>query len=290
MSDLFGRVCTITAWRAPSGFVGANEKYFEKLGNGIEFKDVRMRFVIEKHLSAEPNTCKLTISNLSQHERSEICRKPLHVDIAAGHDNAPRFMFGGDLHFGFSKYTEPDWETELQVADGGRAYAHAFISKSYKAPITVEQVLTDAARSMNLQLPPEVEQSPEMKQALATGISLHGPTRDALTRLLAPYGYNWSVQSGRLQILRDDQVRSDRAILVNKTTGLIGEPSRSPPDKTTGRSEVTFDMLLYPELTPGCTVQLESQDISGIFKLIQVTHTGDTRGDDWTSAVKVVPR
>src|SRR5262249_41134255 len=149
-----------------------------------------------------------------------------------------------------------EWETKLQIADGQRAYSHARMSKSYQKPISVLTVLQDAAASMGLKLPPEAEQSPDLQQALATGISMHGPTRDVLTKLLAPYGFGWSIQNGRLQILADDQISQATAILIDEEAGMIGSPEHSVPSKPGDPSDMSFDVLLYPEILPGGMVDV----------------------------------
>ncbi len=285
LQQLFGRVCKVTAWKQPT-----SSSFFEQLGNGVEITDLRMQFNIDKHLAKEPNTCTITISNLEHHSRMFLCQKPLHVRIDAGYlDSGARNLFMGDLTIGFSKRVGPDIETKLQIGDGARAYAHARCNKSFKPPVSVREVLKYAASTMDLELPLDLDSEPDFAQAMSSGISMHGPTRDILTRLLAPYGYHWCFQNGRLQILRDDQILDTAAFLINAGAGLIGSPERSAPDKKTGRSELTFETLLYPELIPGATVKLESEEIQGTFKMIQVTHTGDTRGVDFKTAVKAVP-
>lgn len=291
MTQLFNRICKVTAWRQRTQIGSLDVAYFEKLGNGIEITDLRMAFNIDKHLGSEPNKCTITVYNLNPGDRSDICRKPIHIRIDAGYaDTGYRSLFFGDLTFGESKRTGIDIETKLQVGDGARAIGFARTNRSFTKPVSAYEVLKYAAGTMNLTLPPEIEQAPELRGALANGLSVKGPTRDVLTRLLAPYAYHWSVQNGKLVILRDEQIIQNQAALVNTSSGLIGSPERSAPDKATGRSEVTCDVALWPELTPGQSVRLESKDISGTFKLIQITHVGDTRGDDFKSQLKLVPR
>lgn len=304
----FGRICNVTAWRQPATVGSFPPSFFDRLGNATVISDLRMSFNIEKHLGSEPNTCTISIFNLAQESRVSLCRKPLYIKIDAGYvDSGARNLFTGDLRFGNSIYKQPDWETKIQVSDGGRAYSNARTNRSFTSPVTIREVLKYAAGTMNLVLPPEVEQSPELQAALANGISMHGPTRDILTRLLAPFNYHWSIQNGTLTILRDEQTLSNQAIVISPQNGLIGSPERAAPDKPpaggvvavsnnletnakNSGSEITFECNLYPELTPGGTVQLSSSDISGTFKLIQVNHVGDTRGPDFKSVCKAIPR
>jgi len=291
MTQLFNKICKVTAWREPTKIGTLDTAFFDKLGNGVEITDQRMTFNIEKHLGGEPNKCTISIFNLNPDSRSNICRKPLHVRVDAGFaDTGYRSLFFGDLIFGASEHKETEIETKLQIGDGARAIGFARANRSFKKPVSAYEVLTYAAGTMNLKLPPEIEQAPELRSALANGISVKGPTRDVLTRLLAPYNYHWSVQNGKLVILRDEEIIANQAALVNASSGLIGSPQRAAPDKATGRSEVTCEVALWPELTPGQAVQLESEDISGTFKLIQITHVGDTRGDEFKSQLKLVPR
>ncbi len=163
------------------------------------------------------------------------------------------------------------------------------MSRSYRPPISVQNVLADAAATMGLKLPPEAEQSVELQQALATGISLHGPTRDVLTKLLAPYGYGWSVQNGRLQVLKSDQHLANEAVLIDQSTGMIETPSLSLPHRAGDVSELSFDVLLKPELSVGGLVEMGSQSVTGFFRLKEVVHSGDTHGADWKSSCKAVP-
>jgi hypothetical protein len=220
MAQLFNKICKVTAWRQPTKIGVLDTAYFEKLGNGVEITDLRMTFNIDKHLGGEPNKCTISIFNLNPDSRSDICRKPLHVRVDAGFvDTGYRSLFFGDLTFGESRLNGTDVETKLQVGDGARAIGFARANRSFAKPVSAYEVLKYAANTMNLQLPPEIEQSPELRATLANGLSVKGPSRDVLTRLLAPYAYHWSVQNGRLVILRDEEIIANQAALVNASSG-----------------------------------------------------------------------
>ena len=263
--------------------------------NAIEFSNLndprgvgpRLQFEIKRGLAKEPNTCKITISNLATATRVELDRNPLIVTVAAGYrDSGPRLMFAGDVRRSYSDLKGTDYETVIQLRDGGRAFDFGRINRSYKAGVTVLKVLQDLAASMSLTLPAEVTNASVFKQSLPTGITFAGPTRDALTRVLAPFGYNWSIQNTRLQILQDGQAKPGSAFLINQGSGLIGTPQRSTPDKPKGKSELTLDTLLYPELFPGALTKLESATFDGVFRIKELTHKGDTHGDDWKTTLR----
>lgn len=287
MARLFDWVYALTIIQRPTGFVGSNPRWFETVGNATVITELRMKFEIKRSLGKEPNTCKITINNLSEHTRAQIEKKPIGVTFAAGYrDSGPRLLFAGDLMRSSSELKGTDWETTLQVSDGGRAYAYSRTNKSYKPPISVAQVVGDVAATMGMHVPPEIEQSSELKQALAKGISMHGPSRDVLTRILAPFGYNWSIQNNGLRILKDGQLAAGQALKVDQSTGLIGSPQRSLPDKPKGKSEFTFETLLYPEMLPGMQVDVTSKQYSGVYRIKELEAIGDTHGDDWKTKAR----
>lgn len=286
---LFKKTWKVVIAAQPSVPAGLDTSFFETLGNAVEITDMRVGFSVTKNLGKEPNKCELQLYNLNDHTRGMLERAPVTLWLHGGYDGAPRMLFTGDLRYSNTRLDGTEVVTSIEVRDGMRAFAHARLNRSYKPPIRVSQVLGDAAASMGLTLPPEIERSDELKQALAAGISTKGPTRDTLTRLLAPYGYGWSVQDGTLVIIPEGKLRPGEAILVNESTGLVGAPERSVPEKPGKRPSVSFETLLYPEIGPGLPVKIESRFINGVFRVKEVTHEGDSHDGEWKTTVKAEP-
>lgn len=292
MTVLFDRVWRVTAYRQPSGFVGEHPDFFERLDNGFEINGLEIRAEITKTISKTPNRCDLTITNLSDQARGELDEGPTTILLEAGYDGVLKSLFLG--HLKNSPLSERDGAsrfTKLQLLDGGRAYAAARVNRSYKAGTPLRSVLQDAAKALGWTLPRSFEASPELDQKLAAGVALEGNAADELTRLLAPYGYGWSVQGGKLQILRDDQAREEQAWLVDTTRGLIGDPhwDNSRPGKKKKKSKLSFRNLLFPELVPGGRVELDHRDAQGFFKILEAKHILDSAGDEWYTDVESHP-
>jgi len=288
--SLFNRAARVSSWTTPKKVAGLDPSFFDTQGNGFEVDALRLQFKIDKNLTGEPNTAEVTITNAAPDTRTALCKKPSQVRIEAGYqDTGARLLFTGDLRFGTSVHNGTDWDTKLQLADGGRAISTARARRSFAKPISAFEVMTYVATTLNLKLPPEVEQDPELRAAFANGVSVNGASRDVLTRLLAPYGYGWSVQNGRLQIIQDGQIVQGQSWVISKETGMIGYPRITAPAKGTSTCDIDVDVALFPELTPGQSVKIESEILTGVYKLIQVVHEGDTRGDDWKTSCKCRP-
>jgi hypothetical protein len=288
---LFGRSGRVLAYRStpgqPGSFESKNPQFFDHQPNGIEISDLRFEFDIEKSVDKEPNKCQVKITNCNENTRAFLCAKPLTVLVQAGYQGTLRYLFKGDLRYGFSTHDGPDWITTLQLADGDRAYRYAQITKSYRKGSLFMQVLGDAAKSMGLSLDAQTTGSDLAAQGFPGGHTLDGNTRDELSRLLAPYGYTWSIQNGRLQILRDNQTRQDAAIVINESTGMINSPESAAPEDTKKPPTLKIKHLLYPELTPGARIYVQSQAVSGTFRIEKVHHTGGTADDDdWFTEIE----
>ncbi len=256
--------------------------------NGFVVSELKTTFKIEKTIGGEPNTCELKIYNLAPSSRAFCEQKPLSVIIEAGYD-VPSFIFGGDARYAISKIDGPDWITTIYLGDGDRAYRFARVNRSYRAGTSVLQALKDAALSMGLLLEQNVEVSEDLQRQFATGVTLAGPARNELTRLLAPFGYTWSIQDGKMQILRDDEVRADEAIVISQQSGMIGSPDYGTPEKT-GKPATLHVKHRLKNFPPGVQVAVESRDIKlGLFRVDKLTMTGDNLGDEWASELDCHP-
>ena len=99
-----------------------------------------------------------------------------------------------------------------------RAYAEARVNRTYAPRTPLETILRDVARAFGVALP---EVSEELRGRVAAGEAIMGYASDELTRLLAPFGYEWSFQDGRLQILRFDQARAGVIRVISQDDGMI---------------------------------------------------------------------
>lgn len=286
----FKRIVRVTTFRES---VPVNPTKFQvsRSTNTLEITDLRVQFKINRTLTKHPNACDVTITNLSTETRTDLETKPLLVQLDAGYeDDALRLMYTGDLRFGMTKESGPNWETLLQLGDGDCMHRWARVNKSYSPGTSVRTVLRDCARSMGFELPDNLASDKSLDQAFGTGTTAHGPSRDEFTRLLAPFGYHHSYQNGVLRILRDDEATPGGPILIGEDFGMIGTPEFGSPPRSGKPPHITVKMLLYPEISPGCTVDLRSKVKNGLFRVESVRHEGDTHGQAWHTTLEIKPQ
>ena len=301
MTLLFGRSASLTVARplvsARGGRFGA---FFEPAPNAIVIggadadEGLRFAFKIEKNLEKEPNPAEIIIYNLSEQSRAMLQAKPLHVQLFVGYGGELQRLFVGDVQWIEQRKNGVDWETRLTVGDGSRAFRHARVNRSFRAGATLKQGIGETIAAMGLPVPRDLDALPGINTSFASGLSLSGPASGELTRLLAPTGAGWSVQDGRMQILRDTDVRKDQAVVLSSDpqggTGLVGVPEYGAPKERGKPPVLVAKSLLDPRLTAGGLVRIESLAVKGLFKVRRVAHEGDTRGPSWYSSIEATPR
>ncbi len=309
MSEI-NRVYRLTAIRAPDTIdvAGLSPAFFESLETitTIESSNARpghqIKFKIERHLRKTPNQGEVTITNLSTATRDDLDRPPLRIQLEAGYDDDLRLLFLADLRYGSSELTGTEWLTKLQLADGARAYAGARVNQSFAKGTPISTIVATIARSFGVPVPAEVTASADLKARLSTGETLSGSSADELTRILDPYGLTWSFQHGRLQILAADAAVAGTARLITTPEnggGIIGSPSITAPKiiapRKAGRHsskreprvpKLKLKHTLYPELTPGEKIQVESRSVNGLFRIDNLVHQGDLFGESWDTEIE----
>lgn len=280
MTRLYKRNARLTLAK-PSGF------FEQDIANAIQIEDLRVAFTIDKSLRRQPNQCRVSVYNLSQTTRTALQTKPLYARLDFGYDGQYERMFAGDVFFVRSLRRGPDWETEMQVADGMRAMRFARVSRSYGSGVDAYSALREAADSMGLTLKTSRDVRNGLRAQYSAGLVLDGNAADVVSKTLAPYGMSWSIQDGRLQILLPDEIRTDSTeILISQDTGMIGSPEFNDPPKKGARPTLRVESLLYPELAPGGRVRVESKTATGLFKILKVRHSGDTHGPEATTEIE----
>lgn len=254
----------------------------------MRFEDLRITFEAVQSLDKDPNTANITIYNLNAEQRSYLSEKGIRVVLEAGYDENFNTIFFGDLSSSRSYKEGPDWLTELECKDGGRTVKNSTAFRSFRKGVKAKKVVKYLIEAMGLTATAGTKAVVEaMTDEYTNGKVLSGKAANQLDRILADHGLEWSIQNGRLQILKYGTVE-DRTVFVflSKDTGLVGSPEEGAPDKKRGPKKYTAKSLLQPGLTPGKLVSLQSIVLEEDVVVDKVTHTGDNFGTEWYSLIE----
>ncbi len=281
MANLFGR----TARLQISSTVPA---IGQSVTNWIEVTGLRMSFAVKRTLKPDANSAEVSVYNLSATSRAGIKRKGVRVILEAGYaDVGLETVITGDCRLASHEQSGTEWVTRFELLDGGRVLRYGRASTSYAPGTPVSKAVGDLAGKLGLSGGQLAKQLPGLSAKTLNGIVTHGGVGETLDKLLKPQGYSWSIQDGRLQVLKGSD-HTELIPLISTDSGLIGSPKLLTPDKNEGRSLLSFTSLLNARIRPGCLVAVQSKQFSGQFRVESVTHKGDTHGTDWTSEVEAI--
>lgn len=290
MTRLFNRTAKVTLI-TPSALPNA---FFDRQPgreNAIEISDLRIEFSIEKSIKTTPNKCEVVITNLAERSRNLVEKKPLQIWFDAGYDGVLHQLFTGDVRYAYSKLDRPEWKTVIQLGDGDRALRMARINRSYSSGTPILTAVRDTTQAMGLTLSAnDQSRLASLQIQFLNPKATQGYARDELTRLLAPHGIGWSIQNGKLQLLKDDEVTEGQAVLITADNGMIETPEFTTPTKPGKSPALKLKTLLDPRVSPGILLEVHSRAIKGrYFRTQRVVHKGDTHGSDWTTEIEAIP-
>lgn len=231
-----------------------------------------MQIDIKKLISAKPNEGTVSIFNLSDATESQIKDKGVRIRVFAGYDNRPVLIHDGDIRRVERDRTEVDRVTVITLGGNVIKLSQAFFNKSYSGQISVQQIVSDAVPSFNIDAT-DLDQIPN--DAFLYDFSFTGKTGDLFDKILNPIKVQW-FETDNLIKFSAGMKAFENVVLLNQNTGLIG--SASVTDKGTKFRSVLNGRILLNE-----KVKIESRLVNGVYKVIQILHKGDNRDGEFVT-------
>lgn len=259
---------------------------------GLRVEQLRCQFKVKKDSGSKPNTAELSISNLARATRASLQQRGVPLIIQAGYPGTLATIFSGEVRTVDHVRRGSAWDTVIRSGDGERAYGFARVSKSYAAGVPVRVVLGELVASLGLDPGDSEALFATLTEQYVNGFVAHGKASAVLEEVLGALGLEWSVQDGRVQVLRAGGVTREEAVFLSPETGLLDSPEHGSGDgqkPVPKASVVKIRSLLQPRLKPGGRVQVESEGLKGVLRILSVEHVGDTEGGDWSSKLEAVP-
>lgn len=280
MAPLFGRRYTLTL--GDSQFSNTvNSKALASGGLRIEFK-------VKKTLKKEPNTLDLRVTNLARSTRNKYTSTlSVPVILSAGYAGSESLIFSGDSRtIDHIDNGHAEFFTHVQCGDGEKAYRFSNFKAAYGAGKKTADVIRDCAKTFGINLGnlEDVLSKTQFRGQLiefARGATFHGRSASQFEKLLNSVGLKWSIQNGALQLHTEGKAATDKAVLLNTSTGLIGSPDHAAPEKKGGKAILKVKSLLQPSIRCGGIIKVEAEGIDGQFVVQSLEHAGDSHGAEW---------
>lgn len=279
-----------------------------KAGAGLLIQDLRIVFEVKKTIEPTPNSAEIKIYNLNQEHEEQIKNEFDDVLLNAGYSGAAQMIFRGNIQHVYRYRDKMDWITQIIAGDGDQDFQKATMNETLAAGTTPDQVVSRAVASF---MGGTTRGHIVTKAApLPRGKVISGNTRTILDRTAKESGANWSIQDGQLVMVPTSDTLPTEAIVLTYETGLLSAPEvndkgvaaaclMNPQIRVNGKikldnNTIKAKVAAAPTLAggteraqaaPAAPVRL---DPDGIYKVLQLTHKGDTRGQDFKTEVECI--
>lgn len=264
-------------------------------GQGLELAELRVVFKTHHADFETPNHADIRIYNLADDTARRIDKEFTKLVLQGGYEGNFGLLFGGNIRqVRRGRENGTDTYVDILASDGDRAYNYAVVNQTLAAGSTAE----DQARAAQAALAGEgVEPGyvPELNApALPRGRVMYGMARKAMRDAAEATDTTWSIQNGRAQMVPRQGYLPGEAVLLTSASGLIGQPEQT-------NEGIRVRALINPRFRVGGRIKLDNASIveyrteikasafnkaprldeDGLYRILAVDFSGDTRGNDW---------
>ncbi|RLC88270.1 MAG: hypothetical protein DRJ03_03215 [Chloroflexi bacterium] len=264
--------------------------------------DLQVTFTVTKTLLSYPNKALVNLYNLAPKSKALLIEEDAKIDIYAGYNANNRLIFSGDVRNVVNTKQGVDSITTVYAGDGSRAWEKATINKTFSKRTPLSVIITALIETFGTDIGVGTLLGPAILPLTdrLTATTLSGSTRDVMDRLAETYKFNWTIMDGKLEIIPYLSPNpSQPAVSISNKTGLRGSP-------TITEQGVEVKTAMNAKINPNGLFVIDSvaSNVSlgdlyfriapilkptGTYKVYEVVHTGDFRGNEWDTFIKGVP-
>lgn len=243
-------------------------------------------FVIEKSIGSEPKKSKITIWNISPTTYKKL-ENGTKLDFygAYGKENYSLISTGtletksqeenkvvsttnkGFLWKDKQAGGQSDIPTTIEFYDSGLVLTEAIVSKSYKGVLDFSAIVKDILGIFGIPVGKfEISQPFAMKDYVA-----RGRICDIFNEIFDRFNAHWDITNGFFNCYFDEKPEDAFGIILN------GDNSNRPIAQENGYK---IETKLLPFLNPDTYCKLNFTNLSGVYKIVRVKHTGNNYGTE----------
>ena len=243
---------------------------------------LHINFALQKSDLETQNTGRITVWNLNQQHLAALDEKDCALSLRAGYGNRLSLIFAGIISSATTTRDGADRKTEIEVVDNLVEVRDTYVTISYTGNVNWKTIMDDVANQMGV----AVTYSYNATFAdIPNGFSFVGQARDIMTKGCSCCGLTWSLQNGVMQVKRPGDTMNREVYVLSEDSGLLGIPARVTEAATQGgtASEIGWDVeyFLNGAINIDDYVKLESETVTGYFRVYSIEMSGDNISGDW---------
>ena len=198
------------------------------------------------------------------------------------------------------KENNTDYVLSLLCVDGANILGANFVAKTINAGVNQRQIVDAVCEKSIIKIPTNNITQGLSGQKLPRGKVIFGEPINLIADIARGNAATYWINDGKLNMSKLTDAADDEAIIQSPETGLIGTPTQTqyganfrlllnPAVKMRSLVQLTNSEIVEAQPTPGQNKQTPL-DPDWIYQVIELTHTGDTMGNDWHTDCTAVSR
>lgn len=264
-------------------------------GGGFEFGGeafpLHISFSFQKADVITMNTGQISVWNLSKQQRTMLidCEEKCNLALWAGYGNRLFKIFSGLVSFSTTSMDGADLRTDIEVIDSLDSYKDTYVDLSYDGVVSYETIIKDAVGLMGL--PIETSHDVEFGNT-ENGFSYVGSGAGLLSKCCNSTDAAWTIQDGEVHIKKPNGTMNTTSKEISAATGMIEMPKRViiSGSTETGDKIIGWDVrfLLNAAINVDDMVYLNSKEVTGHFRVMNMTYSGDNMSGEWVCTARLV--
>ena len=243
---------------------------------------LHVNFSIQKTDLEAQNTGRVTVWNLNKQHLAVLDEKDCALALKAGYGNRLALIFAGIVTNSTTSLDGADVKTEIEVVDNLVEVRDTYVTISYTGTVNWKTIMDDVANQMGVAV--TYSYNAEFVD-IPNGFSFVGQAKEIMNKGCKCCGLVWSLQNGVMQVKKPGDVMSKEVYVLSADSGLLGIPARVTEAAAQGESEPEIgwevEYFLNGAIHVDDYVKLESEKVSGYFRVYSVDITGDNVTGDW---------
>ena len=266
-------------------------------GEAFDVSNLRCEFEINKSLYLKMQTSKLTIWNLSPENENKLITSGQRIIIEAGYNGEfyGKIFEGNIIQPLRYKDNGVDYKLTLISMDSDRFVSSAIIGISEVAQQSRRNVISDIASKASI--PSQIGNLVKSDFSYPRGKIMFGKASDYLEQIAKSEKARYYNEDGKVNIVDAGTIEEGYIFDLGPKTGLINSPVQN-------EYGVDCECLLNPMIRLNSLFHLDnsrvkgmeysygtpvrSLDTEGIYRVIEISYVGDTRGDDWKCKINAI--
>lgn len=275
------------------------------VGNGEAFdvSQLRCKFRFVKSAFFEANQSEVVLYNLNPESENKLIKSGQRIVFEAGYngDQYGKIFEGNVIQPLRSKEGGVDFKLTLVSMDSDRYVTYGLVGVSLVAQQSardaVEACVSKAGQVTNENYGQQVGIISDQTINYPRGKVMFGAPTYYLNQIAKSMNASYYNEDGSVNIISPKELADNEIFDLSPETGLIGSPMQTeygiscscllnPRMKLNSLFHLDNKKVIGNRYEPGTPVR--PLDTAGIYRVIKITHVGDTRGDDWTTEIEAI--